>query len=84
MCGDHHHINEFQECFPAEVSKWRNDFDEDGARRVMNSGDFVVPFGCFRKAIQQRRDGRVLAGDEAAFNSSRSPVAYSLSLQGQP
>jgi hypothetical protein len=69
MCGDHHHVDKLEECFPAKVSKWRNDLDGDGARRVINPRDFVGPFGCFRKAIQQRCDRRVRAGREEAFYS---------------
>src|SRR5262245_14638571 len=83
-CGNHHHIDELQKCFPAEVHRWRNDLDGNGAGRIINSRDFAVPVGCFRSALQQRCDRRVVAGDETAFDSSRSPVLYSLALQGQP
>ena len=56
------------------------DLDGNGAGRIINSRDFVVPVGCFRSALQQRRDRGVVSGDEAAFDSSRSPVLHSLAL----
>ena len=43
----------------------------------MNSGDFVVPFGCFGKPFSSDATAESSRASEAAFNSSRSPVAYS-------
>jgi len=79
ICRDHHHIHEFKKCVPAEVDEGGGDLDRDGA---VLPRDLTIPFG--REGIHQRCGHSVRVSAEEAFDSSRGPVLYPLSFQGQP
>jgi hypothetical protein len=60
MCGDHHHVDKLEECFPAKVSKRRNDLTE-----MVPGGSSIRETSWFHSAVS----GKPFSSDATAASA---------------